>query len=235
MYNPNTVAKLQHAVRAGSYKMFKEYTALANDESRRLCTIRGLLRFKSGHAIPLDEVEPASEIVKRFKTGAMSLGSISREAHENLAIAMNRLGGKSNTGEGGEDPVRYRPRRERRPAAQRDQAGGLGPLRRHQLLPGQRRRAPDQDGAGREARRGRPAPRAQGRRVHREDPLLDAGRRPDLPAAAPRHLLDRGPGAAHPRPEELQQPGARQREAGRRGRASARSPPACPRRRPTSC
>ena len=109
MYNPNTIAKLQHAVRAGSYKMFKEYTTLANDESRRLCTIRGLLRFQAGHAIPLDEVEPASEIVRRFKTGAMSLGSISREAHENLAIAMNRLGGKSNTGEGGEDPVRYQP------------------------------------------------------------------------------------------------------------------------------
>jgi glutamate synthase domain-containing protein 2/glutamate synthase domain-containing protein 3 len=108
-YNPNTVAKLQHAVRAGSYKMFQEYTALVNDESRRLCTIRGLLRFKPGTPIPLDEVEPASAIVKRFKTGAMSLGSISREAHENLAIAMNRLGGKSNTGEGGEDPVRYAP------------------------------------------------------------------------------------------------------------------------------
>src|SRR5262245_20488587 len=109
MYNPNTIAKMQHAVRAGSYKMFKEYTALANDESRRLCTIRGLLRFNPGVPIPLDDVEPASEIVKRFKTGAMSLGSISREAHENLAIAMNRIGGKSNTGEGGEDPVRYTP------------------------------------------------------------------------------------------------------------------------------
>ncbi len=109
MYNPGTIAKMQHAVRAGSYRMFKEYTALANDESRRLCTIRGLLRFKPGQPIPLDDVEPASEIVKRFKTGAMSLGSISREAHENLAIAMNRLGGKSNTGEGGEDPVRYQP------------------------------------------------------------------------------------------------------------------------------
>src|SRR5262249_49067652 len=84
MYNPNTIAKVQHAVPAGSYKMFKEYTAPANDESRRLCTIRGLLRFKAGHAIPLDDVEPASEIVRRFKTGAMSLGSISREAHENL-------------------------------------------------------------------------------------------------------------------------------------------------------
>jgi glutamate synthase domain-containing protein 2/glutamate synthase domain-containing protein 1/glutamate synthase domain-containing protein 3 len=110
MYNPNTVAKLQHAVRAGSYPMFKEYSSLVNDESRRLCTIRGLLKFKDGRSkISLDQVEPASEIVKRFKTGAMSLGSISREAHENLAIAMNRIGGKSNTGEGGEDPVRYTP------------------------------------------------------------------------------------------------------------------------------
>jgi glutamate synthase domain-containing protein 2/glutamate synthase domain-containing protein 3 len=94
-------------VRKGDYKLFREYTAAANDESRRLCTIRGLLRFKPSTPIPIDQVEPASEIVKRFKTGAMSLGSISREAHENLAIAMNRIGGKSNTGEGGEDPVRY--------------------------------------------------------------------------------------------------------------------------------
>src|SRR5882724_8203980 len=110
MYNPNTVALLQHAARAGSYKKFKEYSAAVNDESRRLCTIRGLLTFKRGTgSIPLAEVEPAVEIVKRFKTGAMSLGSISREAHENLAIAMNRIGGKSNTGEGGEDPVRYVP------------------------------------------------------------------------------------------------------------------------------
>ncbi len=109
MYNPTTIAKLQHAVRKGDYKLFKEYSAAANDESRRLCTIRGLLKFKPGTPVPLEEVEPASEIVKRFKTGAMSLGSISREAHENLAIAMNRIGGKSNTGEGGEDPVRFTP------------------------------------------------------------------------------------------------------------------------------
>jgi len=109
MFNPATIAKLQHAVRSGSYALFKEYAALCNDESRRLCTIRGLLNFRPGTPVPLDEVEPASEIVKRFKTGAMSLGSISREAHETLAIAMNRLGGKSNTGEGGEDPVRYAP------------------------------------------------------------------------------------------------------------------------------
>ena len=109
MYNPESVAKLQHAVRSGNYKRFKEYSALVNDHSEKLCTIRGLLKFKPGTPIPIDEVEPASEIVKRFKTGAMSLGSISREAHENLAIAMNRIGGKSNTGEGGEDPVRYTP------------------------------------------------------------------------------------------------------------------------------
>ena len=108
-YNPDTVARLQHSVRNGSYKQFKEYSQLVNDESKQRCTLRGLLEFKRGRPIPLDEVEPASEVVKRFKTGAMSLGSISREAHENLAIAMNRLGGKSNTGEGGEDPVRYTP------------------------------------------------------------------------------------------------------------------------------
>ena len=109
MYNPETIAKLQHACRSGSYKTFKEYSALVNSTDHKLCTIRGLLRFRTNHTIPIDEVEPATEIVKRFKTGAMSLGSISREAHENLAIAMNRIGGKSNTGEGGEDSVRYTP------------------------------------------------------------------------------------------------------------------------------
>jgi glutamate synthase domain-containing protein 2/glutamate synthase domain-containing protein 1/glutamate synthase domain-containing protein 3 len=107
MYNPNSIALLQHAVRAGSYKLFKKYSEVVNDESLNMATLRGLLKFRSSKSIPLDEVEPAREIVKRFKTGAMSLGSISREAHENLAIAMNRIGGKSNTGEGGEDPVRY--------------------------------------------------------------------------------------------------------------------------------
>jgi glutamate synthase (NADPH/NADH) large chain len=109
MYNPETIARLQHAVRSANYKVFKQYSALVNDQNERLCTIRGLLKFRQGAPIPIEAVEPATEIVKRFKTGAMSLGSISREAHENLAIAMNRIGGKSNTGEGGEDPVRYAP------------------------------------------------------------------------------------------------------------------------------
>jgi len=109
MFNPDTVFKLQHATRAGRYEVFKEYTALVNDQSERLASLRGLFRLRTGerHAIPLDEVEPVSEIVKRFSTGAMSYGSISAEAHETLAIAMNRLGGKSNTGEGGEDVARF--------------------------------------------------------------------------------------------------------------------------------
>ena len=104
---------------------------------------------------------------ERFSTGAMSYGSISQEAHETLAIAMNRMGAKSNTGEGGEDPGAQRPRRQRRLPAQRDQAGGVGPLRGDQRVPGQRRRPADQDGAGRQAGRGRPAARAQGVSVDR--------------------------------------------------------------------
>jgi glutamate synthase (NADPH/NADH) large chain len=108
MYNPNTIAKLQHAVRSGNYRLFKEYTRLVDEQSRSLATLRSLLKFNSNRPpVPLEEVEPASSIVKRFKTGAMSFGSISKEAHENLAIAMNRIGGKSNTGEGGEDPARF--------------------------------------------------------------------------------------------------------------------------------
>ena len=158
--------------------------------------------------IPIDEVEPVADIVKRFSTGAMSYGSISAEAHETLAIAMNRLGARSNTGEGGEDPERFVPAAQRRLEAQRHQAGGVGPLRRHERVPGQRRRPPDQDGPGRQARRGRPAARAQGLPVDRQDAALDAGRRPHQPAAAPRHLLDRGSRAADPRPEE-RQPAAR--------------------------
>lgn len=107
LFNPETVAKLQVAVRHSNFKTFREYSELINNQSKTLCTLRGLLKFKRGNPIPLDEVEPAKEIVKRFATGAMSFGSISKEAHENLAIAMNRIGGKSNTGEGGEDPARY--------------------------------------------------------------------------------------------------------------------------------
>ncbi len=109
MWNPDTIQKLQHALKKNEFASYKEFAVAANDESRQLCTLRGLLEIRKGRKpIPLELVEPAKEIVKRFFTGAMSFGSISKEAHEALAIALNRLGGRSNTGEGGEDPARFK-------------------------------------------------------------------------------------------------------------------------------
>jgi glutamate synthase (NADPH/NADH) large chain/glutamate synthase (ferredoxin) len=110
MWTPDAIAKLQHSTRANNWSTYKEYAQIINDQTRRQLTLRGLFEFRIDptKAIAIDEVEPASEIVKRFATGAMSLGSISTEAHSTLAVAMNRIGGKSNTGEGGEDPLRYR-------------------------------------------------------------------------------------------------------------------------------
>jgi glutamate synthase (NADPH) large chain len=191
MWTPDAIAKLQHSTRANNWNTYKEYAQIINDQSKRHMTLRGLFEFKvdPSKAIPVDEVEPAKEIVKRFATGAMSLGSISTEAHATLAVAMNRIGGKSNTGEGGEDALRYRnelkgiPIKQgetmsdlhgqhqgrgglsaasRRLAALQDQAGGVGPLRCHGRIPGQRRPDPDQDGPGRQAGRRRPAARRQG-------------------------------------------------------------------------
>ena len=110
LFTPESVHALQKAVRQNSRPAYQAYAKLINDQGRNLCTLRALLEFKNGNApIPLEEVEPAEAIMKRFKTGAMSYGSISKEAHETLAIAMNRIGGKSNTGEGGEDPERFKP------------------------------------------------------------------------------------------------------------------------------
>ncbi len=111
LFDPETVFTLQHATRSKRFDVFKRYTNRVDEQSRRLMTLRGLFQFKEGvrQPIPIDQVEPASEILKRFATGAMSYGSISQEAHETLAIAMNRIGGKSNTGEGGEDPDRNKP------------------------------------------------------------------------------------------------------------------------------
>ena len=107
MFNPLSIAKLQKAVRGNEPETYKEFAAMVNEQSKNLMTIRGLFEFSNYDPIPLEEVEPWTEIVKRFKTGAMSYGSISKEAHENLAIAMNRIGGKSNSGEGGEDAERF--------------------------------------------------------------------------------------------------------------------------------
>jgi len=138
LFSPETVFKLQHATRSRRYEIFKEYTALVDDQSRRLMTLRGLLRIKGidedgEPAAPvrtnLDDVEPVSSIVQRFATGAMSYGSISAEAHQTLAIAMNRLGGRSNTGEGGEDPDRFIPDRNgdlRRSAVKQVASGRFG-------------------------------------------------------------------------------------------------------------
>jgi glutamate synthase (NADPH/NADH) large chain len=109
LWTPDAIAKLQHSTRSNNFSSYKEYAQIINDQSKRHLTLRGLFEFKLDptKAIPLEEVEPAKEIVKRFATGAMSMGSISTEAHATLAVAMNRIGGKSNTGEGGEDPSRY--------------------------------------------------------------------------------------------------------------------------------
>ncbi|WP_432402036.1 glutamate synthase large subunit [Wukongibacter sp. M2B1] len=107
MFNPETISKLQQACRTNDYNLFKEYSNLINDQSKKLKTIRGLLEFKKGTPVPIDEVESVESIIKRFATGAMSFGSLSKEVHETLAVAMNRIGGKSNCGEGGEDDQRY--------------------------------------------------------------------------------------------------------------------------------
>jgi glutamate synthase (ferredoxin) len=110
LFNPTTIHKLQQAVRSSDYQAFKEYSAAVNQQAKNLCTLRGLFELKpSAKPVPIEEVEPVESIMRRFKSGAMSYGSISKEAHETLAIAMNRIGGKSNTGEGGEDPERYQP------------------------------------------------------------------------------------------------------------------------------
>lgn len=109
LFNPETVFKLQHATRSGQYNIFKEYTSKVDDQSEHRATLRGLFDFKDKNPIPLEDVEPIENIMKRFSTGAMSYGSISKQAHETLAIAMNRIGGKSNTGEGGEDSDRFTP------------------------------------------------------------------------------------------------------------------------------
>ena len=103
LFNPSTISNLQNAVRLENFEAYKKYASLINDQNEQLMTIRGMLKFVNHDPISIDEVEPWTEIVKRFKTGAMSYGSISKEAHENLAIAMNTIGGKSNSGEGGED------------------------------------------------------------------------------------------------------------------------------------
>ena len=160
-------------MRAGDSDLYARYSEAANDETETPVTLRGLLTLATDVCtpVPLDEVEPTGELVKRFVTGAMSFGSISAEAHETLAIAMNRIGGRSNSGEGGEEARRYLPdaNGDLRHSAIKQVASRA--LRRHRRVPGQRRRAPNQDRPGRQAGRGRPAARPQGGRAHRQGAL----------------------------------------------------------------
>jgi glutamate synthase (ferredoxin) len=127
--NPQTIASLQQAVRQNKPESYDAFAKMINEQNEKLMTLRGLFEFSSFDPIPIDQVEPWTEIVKRFKTGAMSLGSISQEAHENLAIAMNRIGGKSNSGEGGEDVRRFQPDQDGNWKKLRHQAGCLWSFR----------------------------------------------------------------------------------------------------------
>jgi len=205
-WTPENVAQLQHAVRGNDHANYDEFAKSVNEQSERLLTIRGLMEFKTDNAaVPLDEVEPASEIVKRFSTGAMSFGS----------IRLDQPRSALNAGHGDEPHWRslehWRRRRravpfptngKRRFDAQPDQASGLWPFWRDDRIPRQFGRYPDQDGAGREARRRRPATRSQGRQADRGGAPFDPGRRPDLAAAASRYLLYRRSRAADPRSQE---------------------------------
>ena len=215
MFNPQTVHKLQLACRTNNYDVFKDYAELINDQSVKLGTLRGLLDLKyAPEPIPIEEVEPVESICRRFKSGAMSYGSISKEAHETLAIAMNRIGGKSNTGEGGEDPARYTldPNGDSRNSA--NQTGCFGSFRGHHHLSGQRQGASDQDGAGGEARRRRRAARAEGLPLDRQGKIFHAGSGTDLTPPASRHLFDRRSGTIDTRSQERQSSRPDQRQAG---------------------
>ncbi len=219
LFNPDTVFRLQHATQSGQYKIFKDYTKAVDDQSRNLATLRGLFTLRDApEPVPLDG-------------GGAGRGDRQALRHRGHVLRLDQPRGAPDARDRHEPPrrqVQYRrgrrgsralpARAQRRLAPQRDQADRLRALRRDQRVPGQRGGSADQDGPGRQAGRGRPAPRAQGLPVDRQGAALDPGRRAHLPAPAPRHLLDRGPGPAHPRSEEQQPAGAHQRQARLRGR-----------------
>jgi glutamate synthase (NADPH/NADH) large chain len=180
MWNPDSIFNLQLAARNNNVNAYAAFAKHTNEESTRRCTFRGLLKFNTtiDSAIPLDEVEPASEIVKRFATGAMSLGSISQESHESLAVAMNRIGGKSNTGEGGEDPYRFEPLENgdsKRSAIKQVASGRFGVTAWYLTNADELQIKIAQ---GREARRRRRTAGRQGRRLHCQHSPLDTGSGP---------------------------------------------------------
>ncbi len=217
MWNPDTIANLQLAARTNSKQAYKDFARFSDEQATRRATLRGLMTFKNkvnGGPISIDEVEPAKEIVKRFATGAMSFGSISAEAHETLAIAMNRMGGKSNTGEGGEDESRFTPMANgdsKRSAIKQVASGRFGVTNWYltnadelQIKVAQGAKP----GEGGELPGGKVD--ATIARIRHSTP----GCRPDQPAAAPRYLFHRRPGAADSRSEKFQSGGAHQRQAG---------------------
>ena len=237
---PRTVALLQHAVRGNAQDKYQAFAELVNDQissaSRRM---RGLFRSRPPRTIgrkpvPLDEVEPAADIVKRFATGAMCFGSITREAHTTLAIAMNRIGGKSNTGEGGEEPDRFKPlpNGDSMRSAIKQVASGRFGVTTEYLVNSDMMQIKMAQGA--KPGEGGQLPGHKVDATHRQGAPFDAGRRPDLAAAAPRHLFDRGSGAADLRPEERQSGRPTSRSSSSPRSASARSRPASPRRAPTT-
>jgi glutamate synthase (NADPH/NADH) large chain len=207
-WTPESVVALQHAVRGNSpdkYQGLRPAHQRPEENAADPARPDGIkLRRPAGRSGADRGGRAGREIVKRFATGAMSFGSISREAHTTLAIAMNRIGGKSNTGEGGEESDRYKPLPNgdsMRSAIKQVASGRFGVTAEYLVNADD---DADQDGAGRQARRRRPAARPQGRQEHRQGAPFDAGRRPDLAAAASRHLFDRGSGAADLRSEERQ-------------------------------
>ena len=243
MWNPETIALLQHAVRHGGQPTYEEYAKLdqrgrgAPRDAARAAQVQASCPRTSG--CRSTRSSRPSEIVKRFVTGAMSLGSLSREAHETLAIAMNRIGGKSNTGEGGEDPVRYTPdpNGDSRRSAIKQVASGRFGVNINYLVNADELQIKMAQGA--KPGEGGQLPGHKVDQLHRLDPLHDAGRRPDLAAAAPRHLLDRGPQAADLRPALRATRGARisrqarvrgRRRHGRRGRREGERRPRADRR-----
>ena len=217
LLNPHTVSKLQHAVRTENFETFQEYTDLIDKQNRDLCTLRGLMELKlAKKPVPIEEVEPASEIVKRFATGAMSFGSISKEAHETLAIAMNRIGGRSNTGEGGEDEARF----------ERDANGDWRAARSSRWRPARFGVTTNylvnadelqiKIAQGAKPGEGGQLARPQSGRSDRARAAFDSRRGADFAAAASRYLFHRGSGAADLRSEERQSESAHFGEAGGR-------------------
>ena len=191
LLNPATISKLQHAVRQNNPATFQEYTDLIDEQSKHLCTLRGLMKLKyAEEPIPIEEVEPAKEIVKRFTTGAMSFGSISKEAHETLAIAMNRIGGMSNTGEGGEDEERFKrdANGDLRRSAVKQVASGRFGVTANYLVNADELQIKMAQGA--KPGEGGQLPGHKVDEIIAQAAPLDCRRGADLAAAAPRHLFD---------------------------------------------